>query len=593
MSMGMLSLLAVVPIFSVFLFLVVLRWPANKAMPLSLLITAVMSYGVWKVPLTDILAASVKGVVSALEVGVIVFGAILLLNMLKESGAVYTIRQGFMGITPDRRIQAIIIAWFFGSFLEGAAGWGSPATVIAPLLVAVGFPALAAVMVALIIQSTPVSFGAVGTPILTGVGTGLSGSELVDKHIVTLGTTYERYLIDLGGQVAIIHSIAGIFIPLFLAAMLTKFFGEKKSFREGFAVWKFALFAGLSFTVPYMLVAVFLGSEFPSLIGGLVGLAIVIPAVKKGLFVPKEAWDFEHKEKWNKEWSGTLQIKNEKPGRFISPLLAWVPYIIVAALLVMTRVNFLPFSSWLKSWEVGIDHLFGSEIGFSTVPLNIPGVVFLFTSFIVFFLHKMEWKRAKKAIGESRKTVSAAMVALIFSVPMVQVFINTGGSLEGYMSMPLTIAEGISGVFNENWPLISPAIGALGAFVAGSNTISNMMFALFQFGVADNIGATPSIVVALQAVGGAAGNMICVHNVVAASAAAGLAGKEGSLIRKLLLPMTFYVFITGAAGYMILYGVGFNIGTLLFGGVVAGLIITIILQTRNTRVYEKEERKSI
>ena len=125
----------------------------------------------------QVAAASTNGLIVAASLLYIVFGAILLLNTLEESSAIRTIRQAFTNITPDRRIQVIIIAWLFGSFIEGAAGFGTPAAVAVPLLVALGFPAMAAVMSGMIIQSTPVSFGAVGTPILVGVNTGLSADQ--------------------------------------------------------------------------------------------------------------------------------------------------------------------------------------------------------------------------------------------------------------------------------------------------------------------------------------------------------------------------------------------------------------------------------
>ncbi|TYR79794.1 L-lactate permease [Priestia megaterium] len=590
MRIEILALLALVPIVSVFLFLVILRWPAKKAMPVSLIVTAIISYFIWKVPVHIIAAASLKGVVTALEVAVIVFGAIFLLNVLKESGAVYTIRRGFETITPDRRVQAIIIAWLFGSFLEGAAGWGSPATIVGPLLVAIGFPAMAAVMLALIIQSTPVSFGAVGTPILVGVNTGLKDAPLVNDHISSLGVAYDTYIANIGGQVAIIHGIIGIFIPLFLSAMLTKFFGENKSFKEGLQIWKFALFAGIAMTVPYMLVANLLGPEFPSLIGGLVGLAIIIPAAKKGLFMPKKTWDFPKKETWDAEWTGALQLSEEQPARVIKPFLAWLPYVLVAVLLVLTRLKNLPFSGWMNSVVLEAKSVFGSEIIVSSKPLSIPGVVFIVVALMVFFLHRMKASEVKKTASDSFKTVLSAMGALLFAVPMVQIFINSGVNAIGFASMPLVLAEGISNLFGDNWSVVAPTVGALGAFVAGSNTISNMMFSLFQFGVAENISATPLVIVALQAVGGAAGNMICVHNVVAASAAAGLMGKEGNLIRKTLIPMTFYVIFAGGIGYVLLHGIGFNIGTLilfLVGLFIVGNIISSKLSAK------KEDKKPI
>jgi lactate permease len=123
LSNGLLAVLALVPILSVTLFLVVLRWPASRAMPLSLVITVLLALFVWSVPANQVMAAAVNGIVTALNILFIVFGAILLLNTLKEGGALHTIRQGFTNISPDRRVQAIIIAWLFGSFIEGASGF--------------------------------------------------------------------------------------------------------------------------------------------------------------------------------------------------------------------------------------------------------------------------------------------------------------------------------------------------------------------------------------------------------------------------------------------------------------------------------------
>ena len=135
MGIETLAGLSLLPIAAVALLLVILRWPASRAMPISYLVAAVLAFSVWKVPAVQIGAASVKGLVIAAELLYIIFGAILLLNTLEESGALRRIRRTFSDITPDRRIQVIIIAWLFGSFIEGSAGFGTPAAVAVPLLV--------------------------------------------------------------------------------------------------------------------------------------------------------------------------------------------------------------------------------------------------------------------------------------------------------------------------------------------------------------------------------------------------------------------------------------------------------------------------
>ena len=162
MNDSVLAFLAFLPILVAAVFLVGLRWPASRAMPLAYLTCVGLAVFVWQLPGTQIAASSVKGLLITLQLLYIIFGAILLLNTMRESGALQTIRDAFTRITPDRRIQVIIIAWLFGSFIEGSAGFGTPAAICVPLLVALGFPALAAVEAGMMIHCTPVSFGAPG-----------------------------------------------------------------------------------------------------------------------------------------------------------------------------------------------------------------------------------------------------------------------------------------------------------------------------------------------------------------------------------------------------------------------------------------------
>ncbi|HMQ95510.1 L-lactate permease, partial [Amaricoccus sp.] len=455
-----------------------------------------------------------------------------------------------------RRGQAIIIAWLFGSLIEGASGFGTPAAIAAPLLVAVGFPAMAAVMVSLIIQSTPVSFGAVGTPILVGVRTGLVDQPLVEQAIAPMA--FHDYLMQIAAKVAMIHGLVGFLIPLILVGMLTRFFGTNRSFVEGFRIWKFALFAGLAFTVPYWIIAATLGPEFPSLLGGIIGLLIVVPAAKRGFLIPKETFDFPPRNQWDEAWVGKLDdLEDHNANKPLMPLLkAWAPYVVVVILLVLTR-TIAPIKGFLVSPAVTIalDDLFGSGINARVQLLYLPGTVLILASLFTYFYHGMKASDYGKALRSSGSTMMAAAPALLLAVPMVQVFLNSAS--DTLASMPIVLAEGVSSAVGQAWPMFAPWIGAMGAFVAGSNTISNMMFSLFQFSTATSIGlgaAGAGTVVALQAIGGAAGNMICVHNVVAASATVGLTDREGELIRKTLIPMAYYCIQGGLIGFALLTG---------------------------------------
>ena len=586
MGTGSLALLSLLPIIFVAFFLVGLRWPASKAMPIAYLVAASLALFIWQVPGTKVAAASVNGLIVAGTLIYIIFGAILLLNTLQQSGAIAAIRKGFSDITPDRRIQVIIIAWLFGSFIEGSAGFGTPAAVAVPLMVGLGFPAMAAVVAGMIIQSTPVSFGAMGTPILVGINTGLSADPGMANYAAMQGyQDWDAFLAFIAARVALIHALAGTFIPLLVASVMTRYFGPNRSFADGFRIWKFALFAAVSMTIPYLLVATFLGPEFPSMFGGMIGLAIVISAARAGFLMPDpdEAWDFENKSEWETEWtgvgSGEPEADQQQPT--MSLVQAWSPYVFVAGLLVLTRLPMLNLEVFLRSSNPFITwtwpQIFGSDISASFQPLWSPGTIFIIVSLITIVLHGLKAEQYRKAVGLSLKTLLPASMALVFTVPMVQVFINTSGGAAGYAQMPIALADGVANIAGSAWPFFSTFIGGLGAFVAGSNTVSNMMFSLFQFGVGERILVDPVWIVALQAVGGASGNIICVHNVVAASAVVGLVGKEGAVIRKTLLPFLYYALMTGSIGYFIVnMGEGIiNLGTLVISFIVGCMLYFI------------------
>ncbi len=552
-------LISLSPIIVVAIFLVALRMPAAKAMPLAYFTAVIVAIFFWQIDVRQVAAASVKGLVVTFTLLYIIFGAILLLNTLSESGGLAVIRRGFTNITDDRRVQVIIIAWLFGSFIEGSAGFGTPAAVCVPLLVGLGFPAKSAVVSGMLIQCTPVSFGAVGTPILVGVNRGLDGNPSVSDFAASRGMeTWTELLPIIGAKVAVLHAVAGTLIPLLVVMVMTRFFGPRRSFADGAKIWKFALFASLSMTIPYVVIAHTLGPEFPSLLGSLVGLAIVVPAAKRRFLLPKgESWDFEDREKWEPQWSGTTEFEFEQPSRNLPLWQAWLPYLMIAVLLVLTRLPKLGIGAKLKSFTIPADAestqaVFESNVDISPVQLlYLPGSIFIVVCLLTAILHRMNGPSIGRAVRRSGRMILSASVALLFAVPMVQVFLNSSGGGAGLASMPEVLAGGVSAAVGKGWPAFSPLIGGIGAFVAGSNTISNMLFSSFQFGVAQQIGADPTWVVALQAVGGAAGNVICVHNVVAACAVVGLVGREGDVIRITVFVFLYYILVAGTLGILL------------------------------------------
>ncbi|MBM9604678.1 L-lactate permease [Desulfopila inferna] len=556
MSTAIQALLAATPIIVAAVLLVGLHWPARRAMPVVYLTAAGIALFFWEMSFNRVLASTIQGMVVTAAVLWIIFGAIMLLNTLQNSGAISTIRAGFTNISPDRRVQALILAWLFGCFIEGASGFGTPAAIAAPLLVAIGFPALGAVMIGMMIQSTPVSFGAVGTPILIGVTNGLDHIAL-SRQLADGGSSWEIFLQLITSEVAIGHAIVGTLMPLMMVIMLTRFFGRNKSWKEGLAMTPFAIFTGLAFTIPYGLTGVFLGPEFPSLVGALVGMAIVVPAAKKGFLLPKTIWDFAPQEEWPKMWFGTITPKPPRADeRKISLSLAWMPYLLVAIILVASRVS-ADFKALLLSFSFGLQNILGETgVSASIEPLYLPGGILLFVCLVTLFLHRMKLSQLASAAGDAGKTLIGAGFVLVFTIPMVRILINSGVNGADLVSMPVAMASFVAETFGSVYPLFAPTVGALGAFIAGSNTVSNMMLSQFQFEVANALTVSGAVMVALQAIGAAAGNMVAIHNVVAASATVGLLGQEGRTLRMTIIPTLYYILFTGVLGLLAIYVFG-------------------------------------
>ena len=558
MNPTLLSLMAFVPLVLAAVLLVGLNWPAKRAMPMVLLVTVLIALTAWDMTFNRVLASSLQGLVLTGAILWIIFGAILLLNTLKHSGAIKAIRGGFANISPDRRVQVIIVAWLFGCFIEGASGFGTPAAVAAPLLVALGFPAMGAVMLGMMVQSTPVSFGAVGTPIVVGVQGGLDKAGITGKLIAN-GSDWETFYRLITSQVAITHAIIGIAMPLLMCIMLTRFFGRNKSWTEGLAIAPFALFTGLCFVIPYAAAGVFLGPEFPSMIGALVGLVIVVPAAKAGFLLPKKTWDFAEPKDWPVEWMGSIQIKLDELSSKapMSVGLAWLPYLLLAGLLVLSRVNADVKAFFLNNLVLGWSNILGEKgLSGSIEFLYLPGGIMVIVVLATFFLQRTKFSELKAAVGESSRTLLGAGFVLIFTIPMVRILINSGVNLSGLPSMPRAMAELVANSVGHVFPFFAPSVGALGAFIAGSNTVSNLMMAQFQFDTAQLIGVSGAMLVAAQAVGAAAGNMIAIHNVVAASATVGLLGREGQVLRMTILPTIYYLIMAGLLTLIAIHVIG-------------------------------------
>jgi lactate permease len=573
-------LLAVLPLLTIAVLMVALYQPATRTMPIAWGVAAVAAFVGWNMSPTLIAAASIRGAMTATRILVIVFGAILLLYTLKQSGAFDVINAGFSEISDDRRVQVVLLVFLMGSFIEGAAGFGTPAAIVGPLLVGLGFPPMAAVVVALTGNILAITFGAVGTPLIIGLrdvvfAEGTSAAQ----EVVTQGgfASVGAYVAQVGVWAAVIHAIAGIAIPFIGVAMMTRFFGEKRSIRPALEVLPLTLFAWAAFAVPYVATAVFLGPTFPALLGAMVGLLVVTTTLRAGYFHPDEEWDFAPRSEWPDHWVGSIEpgrgvgasrgeetvaadggTVSQTADREMSLFVAWVPYLLVAGLLVVTRVVG-PVQSFLASTGVIVwDGILGTPFSEGIELLYLPGTLFVLVSVLTYAIHGVSTREIKASWSEAIRNIAPAVIALWFAVATVMVMQRTGSTV---VLERTALSSGMLGLLSErtaaaaggSFPFFSGFIGAFGAFIAGSNTVSDILFGLFQYQAAQQIGAPTQVVVAGQAVGGAIGNLIAIHNVVAALTVVGLVGEEGRVIRLELIPVLYYGVVTGLLTLFLAY----------------------------------------
>lgn len=614
----MYAIYAFIPVLFVIILMAVLNVPARRAMPTAWLVCCILAFIFWKMSIGGLLKQTLIGFLESITVLLVIFGAVLIMNTLSESGAMDSIKGMFHGITTDARVQAVIIGFLFGSFIEGAAGFGTPAALAGPLMVSVGFNPIAATSIALIYDSVPVCFGAVGTPTNTAIAT-------VSESVVMTGGNKDVFASDFTFYTALLLSL-GTFLVMLIAVFIQVFVfsdsPEKKKIKYVIGIIPFLIYVTILYNSIYLLIARFLGPELVSLGASAISMVVVIATSRKGFLIPKDKWEFEKKstdntrdheklftpkfilklrealekrfdkayknvdqeievlnkmkqkeidailkeeniqlkhldEELDDYWKRQSLIKRLKRKDFLLgvPILrAWIPYIIIGIVLAVTRiVSTMSPDSWagdLKKVKLSIPDGEGGTFWSFNFLWN-PGVIFIIVAILSILILRMRKVCVKKAWIKSLDQVRGAAIPLLFGISMVYVFRNSAnpsvevsylmsGKTDGLGSMLTMMADGLGYLFKDFYLWISPIVGAIGAFISGSNTVSNTLFSGLQFETAVMIGLPQVIVLALQNAGGAIGNMICVNNVVSACATTGTNGKEGKIIRLNIIPCLLF-----------------------------------------------------
>lgn len=532
------ALIAAVPILLTVVMTVGLNMAAKKALPIAWLVIVIIGLFYWKMDALDVAAYSIAGFLSSIDTLLIIFGAILLMNMLDKAGAMQRIQGMFNGITEDARIQLVIVGFAFSAFIEGAAGFGTPAAIAAPLLIGLGFPPMAAAVSCLILNSTPVPFGAAGTP--TNATT-----DLVRDMLPSIGVTdVETWKLSFSFISALGMAVGALVLIFVVVGIVTKMFGKNKSFADAVPVIPFCVFAAVVFDVFYLILANYIGPEITSLTAGGISVFVLIAAAKEGFLMPKDVWRFEQKDVPAKKTTK----KQAKPQKSMSLIKAWIPYIFVSLWLIATRIPQLGLRSAVKGVVISIKDIFGvAGASWDFAILNNPGVApFILIVLLSIPLYKLSGRAVGEIFAHSARQVYGATIALIFGFGLVYMYRYSGANSAGLGSMLLTMAEGVANLAGANYFYVATFIGSVGAFMFGSNTVSNIMFSPLQFQTAQLLNISPTVILALQNQGGAIGNMICINNIVAVAATTGIIsipGIEGKLIRTDILPWAMYYII--------------------------------------------------
>lgn len=519
------ALIALAPV-AILIFLMVKRspWPSWKALPFAALLMYFLKLGYFHTQPNPTNATVLTGMLTALTPILIIWGAIMLFTVMERSGSLDVVRSWLNNITPNRVAQLMIIGWAFSFMIEGASGFGTPAALAAPLLVGLGFEPLKVAILCLIMNSVPVSFGAVGTPTWFGFGQlGLSSEQIA----------------QIGVKTAVMHCGAALVIPLIALRFVVPWAEIRRNIVYIYLSILFCL-------IPYLLIA-FWSYEFPSLAAGFIGFVLSVWLAKKGwgLHVSGD----ELPTGWRKG------VNHSAPALIKALFPLWGSVVV----LVLTRIGQLGIKGFLNDgnpsvrWDIGtlgdiaastsgvisLNNVFGSGIGWSFKALYIPALIpFFLISALTALLYWMPLKQAWGAFRDSGKMMKKPTVSLLGALVLVGLLMSGGG--ESCARMIGLAAADLAGGY---WLYCAPYLGALGSFFAGSNTVSNLTFGGIQQSVAQTLHLNLTTILALQSVGGAMGNMVCINNIVAVGSILGLAtvaGYEGRIIKSTVLPMILY-----------------------------------------------------
>lgn len=529
------SLAALIPILYFFWALAIKRMKGHTAGVTTLLIALVLAVFVYGMPAHQaVMSASQGAVYGLLPIGWIIVTSVFLYKLTVKTGQFEIIRSSVLSITDDRRLQALLIAFSFGAFLEGAAGFGAPVAISAALLVGLGFNPLYAAGICLIANTAPVAFGAIGIPIIAVEGpTGIPAMD-ISKMV--------------GRQLPFLS----VFIPFYLIIIMS-------GFKRAWEVLPAIIVSGVSFAVTQYVSSNFLGPELPDILSAIVSLIALAVFLK--FWKPKTTFRFSH-EKEMAAAAEAHQLEHQKASYSAGQIFkAWTPFLLLTAMVSVWGIPavkqaltghyegsnplllFINDIGGRLTFAPGVPFLHNQILDGSGKPLEAlykldlagsAGTAILIAAVLTKFVTGMPWKEWGAVFTDSLKELGKPILTIASVVGFAYVTNSSGMSTTLGMSLAMT---------GSMFAFFSPVLGWLGVFITGSDTSANLLFGSLQKVTAQSVGMEPVLSVAANSSGGVTGKMISPQSIAVACAAVGLAGKESDLLRFTLKHSLFLLFL--------------------------------------------------
>lgn len=536
--------IAALPIVILFAMLLSRKVKGYIACILTLALALGIAIFVYDMPWTLAAMSAFYGIVSGFfPIGWIVLNAVFLYNISVKTGSFTIVKNSIESVTPDRRLQAILIAYCFGAFLEGAAGFGAPVAITAGMLVGLGFESLYAAGICLIANTAPVAFGGIGIAVITA-----GHLTNIDPNLLSRMISHQLPFIAL-------------IIPLWLVMIISGWRGVR-------GVLPAIVVSGVSYATTMFLVAHFLGPTLPDVLSAIVSITCLVAFLK--VWHPKEIWRFP------KERGETLVHKKHIYHPAIL-LRAWIPFILlivfvanwgttgIQRILSITNI-IIPFGILQNSIVTETKTL---AIQYSFGWLSAAGTAILLAALLSALLLRLPLNQFLKTARETVTELFKPLITISSIVGFAYV-LNFSG-----MAIALGNVLTLTGSF---FPLISPFLGWLGVFITGSDTSSNALFSNIQSRTAESLGINPVLTVAANSSGGVAAKMISPQSIAVATAATKLSGQEGKLFRFTILHSLGLIIIICVITYVQAYYAKWMVPEIAKGAVIG--------VAKNLNIYE-------